>query len=81
MSDGEWPAVGAEIRERVAARKMRAAELARIMAPTETTIRSVRKGASPYEALLPVMREARQVGGQADTERTTAVPTSSEADR
>jgi len=48
MTDGDWPAVGAEVRQRMTARKITTAELARRTALSQTTIRSVRRGARAH---------------------------------
>jgi transcriptional regulator with XRE-family HTH domain len=47
MSDGDWLAVAAEVRQRMTARKMSTAELARRTALSPATIRGIRKGNGP----------------------------------
>jgi hypothetical protein len=49
VTGGDWQAVGAEVRERMAAQKITTAELARRTALSETTIRSIGKGTGPHE--------------------------------
>jgi transcriptional regulator with XRE-family HTH domain len=44
MTDGDWPAVAREVRQRMTARKVTTAELARRTALSHTTIRSIRQG-------------------------------------
>jgi transcriptional regulator with XRE-family HTH domain len=44
MTDGDRPAVAAEVRQRMTARKVTTAELARRTALSHTTIRSIRQG-------------------------------------
>ena len=55
MSGAEdWEAVGLHVRARMTERKVTTAELARVTAVSETTIRSVRKGTGPHRKYMLV---------------------------
>jgi hypothetical protein len=49
MTDRDWQAVAAEVRQRMTARKMTTAELSRRTALSATTIRSVRNGTGSHD--------------------------------